>query len=206
MKSFCLCYFMQSGSQSLATLIPDFLSQEPISRSEQLSSALAIASILFLDGFSANFENKISLTSPSVETGDRKVFSDVLTGCFFRRKKCCTSQVQKLHASGYDLPLELNSQFQMPRIPHPIRKHFSDSGLHKPDQRNFSRISESRVILHVWGDKVKRSNYYLPTRYSTVRATQHKILKSMSQWNKFLGISFCHNHNQLLSSPEVFLK
>ena len=79
MKSFCLCYFMWSGSQSLATLIPDFLSQEPISRSEQLSSALAMASILFLDGFSANFEYKISLTSPSVETGDRKVFSDVLT-------------------------------------------------------------------------------------------------------------------------------
>jgi len=58
--------------------IPDFLSQEPISRSEQLLSALAMASILLLDGFSANFEYKISLTSPSVETGDRKMFSDVL--------------------------------------------------------------------------------------------------------------------------------
>lgn len=58
--------------------IPDFLSQEPISRSEQLPSALEMAPI-FLDGFSANFEYKISLTSPSVETGDRKMFSDVLT-------------------------------------------------------------------------------------------------------------------------------
>ena len=180
-----------------------------------------MASILFLDGFSANFEYKISLTSPSVETGDRKMFSDVLTWCFFRRKKCCKmikinrSVKTPLHKPSIEIArFRLWSpawaEFPLPNARDPGSHKKKFLGFRTPQAWLAKLFPDSRIQSYLTctagGDKVKRSNYYLPTRYSTVRATQHKILKSMSQWNKFLGISFCHNHNQLLSSPEVFLK
>ena len=147
-----------------------------------------MASILFLDGFSANFEYKISLTSPSVETGDRKVFSDVLTWCFFRRKKCCKmikinrSVKTPLHKPSIEIArFRLWSpawaEFPVPNAQDPRSHKKTFLGFRTPQARLAKLFPDSRIqsYLTCMGRQSKKKQI-LPTHtvfHGTCNSTQN---------------------------------